>query len=209
MTVALAGLPRTARAAEVDAPKPWLRSLVDKARKLADRRVAPGSNAEAKWKTDIKAVIDDILDWDELTKRSLGRHWKARSEAEKTEFSRLLREMIEASYQSKLRLAARDDSKKPKKVEIEWLEEKVNGRRASAAARLKADRTVAVLEFKLRWAANRWRVYDVAIDDVSTVRTYRSQFGKIIGKEGFGELLKRVRRKTEEIRKGLGEIAPP
>jgi phospholipid transport system substrate-binding protein len=189
-------------------PKPWLKTVVEKAHALAKKKVQIGSPDEGKWRTEAKELIDDTLDWSEMTEQALGRQWKAVSGPEQKEFSALLREMIEASYQSKLKLVARGEVKKPEQVKIEWLDEKVDGNNATVAARVKTEKNVAVIEFKLGWKSGRWRVWDVAIDDVSTVRTYRTQFTKIITKDGFPALLKRMRSKIEDIRAGRSEIGP-
>jgi phospholipid transport system substrate-binding protein len=189
-------------------PTPWLKTVVEKGRHLAERKVEPGSDIEKKWHNEIRGLINDTIDWDELTRQTLGAAWEQRSPKERTEFAALLREMIEASYESKLRTTTKDGDhlKKPAKVEITWLDESVSDGRADATARVKSDKNEANLGFKLRWNGDRWRVYDLAIDDVSTVRTYRTQFTKKIASEGFPALLDRMRKKTSEIRAGLANI---
>ena len=42
-------------------------------------------------------------------------------------------------------------------------------------------------------------VYDVVIEGVSLVSNYRTQFNKIIQNQGYGELVKKLRMKNEEI----------
>jgi phospholipid transport system substrate-binding protein len=116
--------------------------------------------------------------------------------------------MIEASYQSKLRLVARGTVKKPDQVKIEWLDERQDGNDASVTLRVKTEKNVGVVEFKVKWKDGRWRVYDVSIDDVSTVRTYRTQFSKIIAKDGFPALVARMKSKIEDIRAGRAQIGP-
>ena len=153
-------------------------------------------------------MIDEVLDWNELTQQSLGSNWKKLTPAQQKEFAALLREMIEASYQSKIRLASRGDVKKPKAVKIDWLEEKVEGQKASLSAKVKADKNNAVLGFELLWNGAEWRVWDLAIDEVSTVRTYRSQFRKLIDEQGFQALLDRMKSKIGDIREGRAELAP-
>jgi phospholipid transport system substrate-binding protein len=44
-----------------------------------------------------------------------------------------------------------------------------------------------------------WFVYDVIIEGVSLVRNYRSQFKKIISKEKYAGLVKRVEEKVDNI----------
>ena len=188
-------------------PKPWLQKKVEEARKLAAKKQSKAAQEKA-WKDHAGRLLDEMLDWPEMTKRSLGRQWKKLDEKQQKEFGALLREMIEASYSSKLKMASNGNVKKPKKITIDWLEEELDGEKAKVSAKVKVDKTVAVLEFRCRYANNQWRVWDVSIDDVSTVRTYRSQFRKLIEKEGFEELLSRMRRKIADIREGRAELGP-
>ena len=81
--------------------------------------------------------------------------------------------------------AARGNVKKPAKIDIKWLEESLEGSKAKVAAKVNMDKKNAVLQFSLLWNEGRWRVYDLAIDDVSTVRTYRTQFRKLISEKGW------------------------
>ena len=200
------GAPAAAAAPRTSA-KPWLKKKVEEAKRIATQDV-PKAKQEAVWNEHAKDLLQEMIDWPELTKRSLGRQWDKLEAAQQEEFSSLLREMIEASYRSKLKLAAKGDVKKPAKVEIEWLEEKIEEDEATVTARVGADKTVAILEFKLSWHGGRWHVFDLAIDDVSTVRTYRSQFRKLIEKEGFPELLSRMRNKIADIREGRADLGP-
>ena len=208
VTTLVAAAPPAASAGELPPPKAWLQKVVDQAAELARRKVQPDSPDEDKWQTEAKSLIDDMIDWNKMTEDSLGTQWKERNANERKEFSALLREMIEASYRSKLKLAARGNVKKPAKIDIKWLEEELEGEKAKVAAKVNMDKKNAVLQFSLVWNEGRWRVYDLAIDDVSTVRTYRTQFRKLISEKGFDGLLARMREKTVEIREGRAELAP-
>lgn len=212
--LALAALPLAARAepaagavapaAAADSPGPWLKATVERAKKLAERKVKPDTPAAEAWKKDVKAAIDDVVDWGELTQRSLGKTWDTRTPAEREEFAKLLRAIVEASYEARLRQASHGEVKEPAKVDITWGEEKISGTTATARAEVKADKDGASLEFALKKVGASWRIFDVTIDDVSTLRTYRSQFNKIIAEKGFPELLERMKKKVEDIKAGKG-----
>ena len=188
-------------------PRPWLEKKVEAARDLAVRKVKEGSPEAKKLEQDARALINEMLDWDEMTRRSLGSEWKKRSKAEQAEFSKLLRDMIEASYESKMRMASRGKAKKPSEVKIIWEDESIRGNKAKIAARVAAEKSKGMIEFSMLFDGKRWKVYDVAIDDVSTVRTYRSQFRKLIKEKGFAALLDRMRAKAKDIKEGRGDLA--
>jgi phospholipid transport system substrate-binding protein len=46
---------------------------------------------------------------------------------------------------------------------------------------------------------DRWRVYDVAIEGVSLVGNYRSQFNRIIQQSSCGELIKKLKTKQDDL----------
>jgi phospholipid transport system substrate-binding protein len=54
------------------------------------------------------------------------------------------------------------------------------------------------LEYKLLAKEGRWLVYDVITDEQSMVENYRAEFNKIINKESFDALLRRMKKKLEE-----------
>lgn len=69
-----------------------LESLEYKKAPLPERRVA------------IRRIVNAILEWDELAKRSLGRYWQERTPAEQQEFVRLLADVLDRGYLSKMGL---------------------------------------------------------------------------------------------------------
>lgn len=194
-------------------PTPWLEAQVERAKKLAETKFEAGSPAEERWKTEIKSVIDEIIDWPSLTERSMGVRWAKLSPAQQKEFSTLLRELAEASYQSKLQLAARSTDRQEKaketgnKLKIEWGEEALKGNTATAQAMVKSGKTKVQLGFELEWKDGHWKVWDVVIDEASTVRTYRTSFTKIMkGENGYQELIGRMKARIEKIRSGDADI---
>jgi len=45
-----------------------------------------------------------------------------------------------------------------------------------------------------------WKVYDVAIENISLVNNYRAQFSRFLGKSSFAELLDTIRDKLSTAR---------
>ena len=59
------------------------------------------------------------------------------------------------------------------------------------------------IDYKLLLKNNTWRVYDVVIEGVSFISTYRSQYNKIITSESFASLIKKMKEKLDEEKKKL------
>lgn len=194
-------------------PTPWLKAQVDRARALAERKFERDSKEEKAWEAEIKSVVDEIIDWDALTEKSMGVRWAKLTPAQQKEFSELLRELAEASYQAKLKIAARSSDRREKakeagdKLNIAWDEDVVRGNTASAKAMVKSGKTKVQLGFELEWKDGRWKVWDVVIDEASTVRTYRTSFTKIMkGDGGYADLIQRMKSRIEKIRTGDGDL---
>lgn len=46
---------------------------------------------------------------------------------------------------------------------------------------------------------SRWIIYDIVVDGTSITENYKKQFSKIVEKEGFDSLLRKLKRKMKEV----------
>jgi phospholipid transport system substrate-binding protein len=53
----------------------------------------------------------------------------------------------------------------------------------------------APITYKLHLVGKEWKVYDVVIDQISLVSSFRSQFGRILKTASMDELMRRLREK--------------
>ena len=147
----------------------------------------------ARRQQEIRRAADSLFDFTEMSRRALGRHWANRSPAEREEFVRLFTELMARSYLGKIDRYAGES--------ITYVGERVEGDLATVESRvLTAKKSEVALEYQMhRVGEDRWLVYDVVIDRVSLVGTYRSQFNRIIQTGSFGDLLKRLREKERAL----------
>jgi len=137
----------------------------------------------------LSAVIGQLLDYDELARRSLSRHWAEHSAAEQREFSSLLRQLVERSYRSNLESTLGYD--------VRYLGAEAQGTdvlvRTTARSRTNRRQPAIAIDYALHRKDGRWQVFDVWTDGVSLVENYRSQFNRIIRREGWDALLQKMR----------------
>jgi phospholipid transport system substrate-binding protein len=183
-----------APAAAAEPPTQTLKRLNDKITRLLARKTKPGTPADKKVRDEVKKLVNSLLDYEELAKLSLGKHWKERSEKQRAEFVALLRDLIERNYVKQLRGNLG--------YKLEYGKETVNGDEAEVKTTITVTKnsrpTRIQIDYKLRRQDGRWMVYDVITDEVSIVKNYRSQFNRIIKKESYDALVKKMRRKLEE-----------
>jgi len=191
----------TAPASAAETPTQTLRRVQDKLTKLLKKSPKAGSAAEKQNKDEIKKAVNALLDFPELAKESLGKHWKDRSEKERKEFTGILRDLIERNYVKQL--------KGNLGYKLDYRKEAVTGDEAEVKTVVKFEKngrqTEIAIDYKLRRKASVWMVYDVVTDDVSIVKNYRSQFNRIIRKESYDALVKKMRRKLDEGEGAKGE----
>jgi len=156
-------------------------------------KVRPVSRTAPKPDVEIRRIAADLFDFDEVSRRALGRHWAGRTPAEQAEFVTLFTDLLERAYVA--RIVAYSGER------IIYTGSAIQGEHAVVRTRiLTRPRPDTALDYRLHRAAGRWKVYDVLIDGVSFVSTYRSEFDRIIQRHSWGELLERLRRKGIEAR---------
>ena len=138
----------------------------------------------------IRTIINEIFDWTELSKRTLGRNWKKFSPAQRTEFTGLFSRLLEGVYADRL-LAYSDE-----KVIFEKETELKKGKVEVASHIRTADGTKIPLNYRLIEKNGKWRVYDVVIEGVSMVKNYRGQFREILSKKKPEDLIETLKKKT-------------
>lgn len=151
----------------------------------------PGSANQKK----VSAIFDDMLDYSALAEASLGNEWAARTDAEKAEFSELLKQLVRKAYEKNLR--------KTLSFNIEYLGEDASGSaivvKTKAVSKTNAREEPIEISFKMQEKDGVWRVQDIVTEGVSLVSSYRSQFTKVIKKDGFLVLIKKMK---DKIAKG-------
>lgn len=165
---------------------------VVKAKQTSLFELIKDSNANKK---KVTALFDEMLDYSALAEASLGTEWANRSDAEKAEFSELLKQLVQKAYEKNL--------KKTLSFNIEYLGEETTGGaivvKTKAVSKTNAREEPIEINFKMLEKAGAWRVNDIVTEGVSLVSSYRSQFTKIIKKDGFPVLIKKMK---DKIAKG-------
>ncbi len=128
-----------------------------------------------------------------MAKRSLGKHWNQRTAADKKQFTDLFATLLENSYAGKIESYNNE--------KIVYLKENIDGEYAEVKSKVvTAKRDEFTLDYRLLNQGGRWMAYDVVIEGVSLVSNYRTQFNKIIASGGYGELVKKLQTKSDELK---------
>ena len=138
----------------------------------------------------IRRLAGDMFDFEEFARRSLGRHWEARTATEREEFVRLFRDLIERVFTGKLDLYNGE-----KVVVVSDAIDGVRGDEATVKTQVGASQGAIPVDFWMVHRGDSWRACDIVIGGVSLVRNYRAQFDKVIKRTSYAQLVKQVREK--------------
>jgi len=140
----------------------------------------------------VRKIAEDIFDFGETAKRSLGRHWLVRTPAEREEFVGLFADLLERSYISKIELFNGE--------RIQFVGDTPDGDQAIVRTKILTKQGTEVpVDYRMLKKGDRWLVYDVIIEGVSLVANYRTQFNKIIQTSSYQELVRKMKTKQEEF----------
>jgi phospholipid transport system substrate-binding protein len=166
---------------------------------LNDEELKTPGRAEER-RQQLEKVIGNRIAYDEMAKRSLGPQWSQLNDEERQEFVRLYAQLLRDTYSS--RFDRYSDEK------VEFLQETLQGDYAEVRTRLTGSKFSLDVDYRMLQRAGDWRVYDIVVDGISLVHSYREQFTKIIRTYSYEELLTKLRQKTGEI-KPFTEAANP
>jgi phospholipid transport system substrate-binding protein len=152
----------------------------------------PGFKAKPKDQqvAQLTEAINTIFDFEELSKRTLGKGWKNMNDAQQKEFVQLFTELLQGVYADRLLaysdqkiLFDKEDTLKKGTAEVQSYLQTSDGKKIP-------------LFYRLTDKSGSWKVYDVIIEGVSMVKNYRTQFREILAKDSPEKLLEILRSKV-------------
>ncbi len=148
------------------------------------------NNKEAR-REALREVIDQRFNYHQMVRRALAKNWKGRSDQERREFTGLFKKLLENSYASKLESYS-DET-------INFTDEVIKGKYALVKTEVVRKASTIAVDYKLINGGGVWKIYDFVIEGVSMVRNYRSQFSKIIRKDSYEGLVRKLTDKVNDL----------
>jgi len=142
-------------------------------------------------KEKLRQLYFDMFDELELAKRSLSRNWKKLNAAQQKEFIHLFHQILENTY------AERILSYQNEKISFDK-ESMLTPTTAEVYTRINTATAEIPINYRLLQVGEKWKVYDVVIENVSLVQNYRTQFNDILAKKTPDKLLEILRKKVKD-----------
>ena len=140
---------------------------------------------------EIRTIINEVFDWQELSRRTLGREWKKFSPDQRKEFVSLFETLLQNIYADRVLAYTSEKIEFGKETELK------KGRVEVESYIITADNKKVPLFYRMTNKSGQWKVYDVVIEGVSMVKNYRGQFRQILSKKKPEDLLQTLREKVK------------
>jgi phospholipid transport system substrate-binding protein len=167
-----------------------IKATVDKALiVLRDPKLKPAAKLKER-REQLKQILFTRFDFSEMAKRSLGANWRRRTAQEQEEFVRLFTDVLERAYADIIESYSEE--------KIVYLNERIDAEFADVNSRIFTGKGQEyTINYKAHLVGNEWKVYDVVAENISLVNNYRSQFTRVIAKDSYEELVRRLKDKSE------------
>jgi phospholipid transport system substrate-binding protein len=181
-----------ARGAWAGPPSDQLRAGIDRVFKILGDPELAGDKKVNQRRTAIVIVANEMFDFGEMAKRSLGQYWAQRTPTERGEFVRLFTELVQRSYISKV------DQHGVHTMTVQG--EQIDGEYAVVRTTLPlgSGREMPI-DYRMHSTDDRWQVYDLNIEGISLVANYRAQFNKIIRTSSYEALIAKIKSHQAEL----------
>ena len=139
----------------------------------------------------IEGLVAERFDFRNMSQRVLAKNWKKASDGEKERFVGLFSRLLMNTYLG--RIEAYTDER------VEFVGEKIRKEKyALVDTRIVTGDKEIPVDYKMKLDGDQWRIYDVVIEEVSLVSSYRSTYVEIVQKDGIEGLLAQMQAKLDQ-----------
>ncbi len=136
---------------------------------------------------EIRRSFDDLA----MAQSVLSTNWKNIPADKQTAFKELLLQTIESTYIGRIKTYSNES--------VEFRKEEVNENRATVDTMIISQSGNIPVNYKLRKRSDGWFIYDVEVESVSMVSSYRDTYRSIFTKDGIDGLLAQMKAKIAEL----------
>lgn len=181
-------VPRSARAG--NDPIAEVKATVAEASPIfADTKLAPADREQ-----QLRTVAVKHFDFAYMARSALGTHWKSLTAAQRTEFVPLFTDYVMDTYLGTLKDSTVEAASHAVGDKVSY--DGTDMAAVPSEVHLPAVADPLQVKYMLRKDAAGWRLYDIVVDNVSTMASYRDQFNTTLNGGGYDKLISQLKQKT-------------
>jgi phospholipid transport system substrate-binding protein len=184
--------------AQEQSPEQLVQKLTDDilAAVKSDKQLAAGDKQKAMKLAEEKVL--PYIDFEESTRLAVGRAWAQATPEQKKRLVSEFRNMLVRTYSN----AIEGYQGQTLKVLPSRGKQEAKDEATVRTQFVRAGGKPLPIEFQMRKAGPQWKVYDITVEGVSLVLTYRSEFDAVVKQEGIDGLIKRLSEKNTPAKIG-------
>jgi phospholipid transport system substrate-binding protein len=184
--------------AQALAPEQLIQSITDEVMTAlsTDKELAAGDKDKA-----LKLAEEKVLphiDFEEATRLALSRAWSQASAEQKRRLVTEFRSMLLRTYTNAVSVYSGTQAK--------YLPSRSKAQGTEATVRYQFSRDGGrplQVAYEMRRTGEAWKIYDISVEGMSLVLTYRTEFDGIIKQEGIEGLIRRLTQKNTAVKVAL------
>lgn len=142
----------------------------------------------------LRAIAEQHFDFHYMAESALGTHWKTLTPAQRKKFVPLFEDYVLATYLTTLQQNTVQAASHGLKDEVTYDDPQTAAVHGDVHLAMVQD--PLHVDYMLHKTPAGWRLYDIVVDNVSTLANYREQFNKIINNEGYDKLVAGLKAKN-------------
>jgi ABC-type transporter MlaC component len=138
---------------------------------IASALVNPSPPEEEDYHASVTSVMDDCMDWEEITRQALGQEWEKTGEKKRKDLVAVCRTLI---MSTRFRQSAASSA--PMRVVSKAWAKKRHGALAKATLVLARSSQMFLITYRLHQEGRAWRIVDILLPGTSLVEHCRAHF---------------------------------
>ena len=141
----------------------------------------------------VKGILKGVFNFRKMSRLVLGKNWRRAKKAERARFVKAFRNLLIRTYSNALAQAA------GMVKNIKYSSTRRRARRTTVHSKVyrKNNSAPVNIDYVMYKHRRKWKVYNVIVEGVSLVTTYRTEFGRDIRRMGINGLIKKINRKNQ------------
>ncbi len=176
--------------AECSTPLETIKGYINRVLPILQDPALKGESGRKIKKDKMQAIAEEMFDFTELSRRSLGPTWNKMTPDQQKEFVKLYETLLKETY------ADRIVSYTNEKVTF-GKENPLSQNTVEVPTTVTSGASEVAINYRVINENGQWKVYDVVIEGVSLISNYRSQFREILANNTPAGLLDVLRKKVK------------
>ena len=148
----------------------------------------PGKSATSAEQAEVLKIITETTDFPTVARTIFGARWDTVSDDQRRDFISYFSRLVGVAAIEKMGRARAD--------QVRYLDEEIRANHAIVRTEAMFQGKHVPLDYSLTLIGGDWRVTDYRLDGVLSTDSYRKQFNRVLQKDTFADLLKRLKAKV-------------